>query len=59
MACYFIPEQNWSAGSYTLRILSKLEDLAGNNLNKVFDRDITNTQKPSIQEYYTRSFIVK
>lgn len=58
-ACYFIPEQNWGAGSYTLRILSKLEDLAGNNLNKVFDRDITNTQKPSIQEYHTRSFIIE
>lgn len=57
--CYFTPEQNWSTGKYTLRILSKLEDLAGNNLNKVFDRDITKTQKPSTQEYYTRYFVIK
>lgn len=58
-SCYFIPEQNWSAGRYMLRILSKLEDLAGNNLNKVFDRDITKTQKPSTQEYYTKYFVIK
>jgi len=58
-ACNFMPEQNWSAGRYTLRILSKLEDLAGNNLNKVFDRDITKTQKPSTQEYYTRYFVIE
>lgn len=57
--CYFTPEQNWSTGRYTLRILSKLEDLAGNNLNKVFDRDITKTQKPSTQEYYTRYFVIE
>ncbi len=56
---YFIPEQNWDAGRYTLRILSKLEDLAGNNLNKVFDRDIKNTKKPSTQEYYTRDFVIE
>lgn len=58
-ACYFIPEQNWSAGRYTLRILSKLEDLAGNNLNKVFDRDVTKTEKPFTQEYYTRYFVIE
>jgi hypothetical protein len=58
-SCYFTPEQNWTAGKYTLLILSKLEDLAGNNLNKAFDRDIANSKKPSTQEYYTRNFIIE
>ncbi len=58
-SCYFTPKQNWTAGRYTLLILSKLEDLAGNNLNKAFDRDIANSKKPSTQEYYTRHFIIE
>ena len=31
----------WKAGRYRLKIESRLEDLAGNNLNRPFDRDIT------------------
>ncbi|GAB3691062.1 hypothetical protein GCM10027592_08820 [Spirosoma flavus] len=37
----FTPTKTWLAGNYTLRIESRLEDLAGNNLNRPFDRDIT------------------
>jgi len=58
-SCYFTPQQNWRTGRYTLVILSKLEDLAGNNLNKAFDRDITNSKKPATQEFYTRNFIIE
>lgn len=37
----FKPEIPWKAGPYRLKIESRLEDLAGNNLNRPFDRDIT------------------
>ena len=33
----FNPESSWSAGDYTLAIEGRLEDLAGNNLNRLFD----------------------
>lgn len=36
----FIPSNRWLTGRYRLQVESRLEDLAGNNLNKVFDRDI-------------------
>jgi hypothetical protein len=36
----FTPEQNWQKGIYQLRINNRLEDLAANNLNRVFDRDV-------------------
>jgi hypothetical protein len=37
----FKPSIPWQTGQYTLQIESRLEDLAGNNLNRPFDRDIT------------------
>ena len=37
----FKPAMAWKAGLYRLKIESRLEDLAGNNLNRPFDRDIT------------------
>ena len=40
----FIPEKQWLPGNYRLQVASYLEDLAGNNLSKVFDRDITEKQ---------------
>jgi len=36
----FKPEEPWSQGNYVLIIESRLEDLAGNNLNRLFDRDL-------------------
>lgn len=38
---YFTPKQEWEKGKYLVRIKSQLEDLAGNNFNRLFDRDIT------------------
>ncbi|MBE7172616.1 MAG: Ig-like domain-containing protein [Williamsia sp.] len=43
--CTFRPARAWQAGTYRLQVATYLEDLAGNNLNKVFDRDITVQQK--------------
>lgn len=38
---WFMPATPWQSGRYLLRIDGRLEDLAGNNLNRPFDRDIT------------------
>lgn len=37
----FTPGGAWQPGRYRLRIETRLEDLAGNNLNRPFDRDVT------------------
>jgi hypothetical protein len=42
----FTPAKPWSAGTYKLQIETRLEDLAGNNLGRLFDRDLTTQQKP-------------
>jgi hypothetical protein len=36
----FVPVKPWAAGEYQLHVNARLEDLAANNLNRVFDRDI-------------------
>ncbi|MEQ6124024.1 hypothetical protein AAON49_07495 [Pseudotenacibaculum sp. MALMAid0570] len=36
----FIPENFWAEGKYTIEVESRLEDLAGNNLNRLFDTDL-------------------
>ena len=58
-SCRFIPAEEWAAGNYVLIIASRLEDLAGNNLNRPFDRDITKTQKPSTQDQYRKYFSIE
>ena len=49
----FIPLQSWGPGNYTLHVSSRLEDLAGNNLNRPFDVDIRNSMHTGSSE--TRS----
>jgi hypothetical protein len=39
----FIPSSAWKKGDYYLQVEGRLEDLAGNNLDRLFDND--NTQK--------------
>jgi len=49
----FIPLKPWSIGEYALQIESRLEDTAGNNLNRLFDRDVTNSKNtPSQQKVF-------
>ena len=36
----FTPQGPWSAGAHVLAVDSSLEDLAGNRLDRVFDRDV-------------------
>jgi hypothetical protein len=54
--CRFIPSTPWLAGEYHLLIDASLEDLAGNNLNKPFDRDMTKTKAPSTERVYRKNF---
>jgi hypothetical protein len=54
----FTPDAQWLSGAYKLRVAARLEDLSGNNLNKVFDRDIYK-QKKNDNAYYERQFEVK
>jgi len=55
----FTPDHNWDPGGYRIKVKSILEDLAGNNLNRVFDRDILkDPQTPPEHEYYWIEFKV-
>jgi hypothetical protein len=38
----FTPASTWSPSAYTLTVAPELEDVAGNSVTRVFDRDITN-----------------
>lgn len=47
-AIIFTPDNNWKNDSYNILIEAKLEDLSGNNLNRLFDTDINKNQGMSI-----------
>ena len=55
----FTPASKWANGNYYLEIESRLEDLAGNNLNHPFDRDITVKEKRKPQDTFRRTFSIK
>ena len=53
----FVPEHDWLSGSYQIKVDAILEDLAGNNLNRLFDRDLTKDKSsPHEQQHYTVDF---
>ena len=54
---HFTPSATWSAGNYTLEIESRLEDLAGNNLNRLFDKDLTKKTNTA-QKMYIREHLL-
>ncbi|HMJ68302.1 MAG TPA: Ig-like domain-containing protein [Cyclobacteriaceae bacterium] len=56
----FMPADPWPAGAYRLVIESRLEDLAGNNLNRLFESDATdpNGVSPS-KPFYIVGFTIK
>ena len=49
----FKPNTNWKPGRYTLRIEIRLEDVAGNNLNRPFERDITRQKQDVTSQSFT------
>lgn len=42
-----IPETPWREGNYKFVVRSRLEDLAGNNLNRLFDKDLGSHENSS------------
>ena len=55
----FAPASVWNKGNYLLQVEQRLEDLAGNNLFRPFDRDLK--KEPALQEkkFYGRDFVVE
>ncbi len=55
----FIPHQSWQKGWYKISVEHILEDLAGNNLNRPFDRD-TKVRNPNLErKVVERSFEIR
>ena len=54
-----IPGQPWVPGEFRMRVASYLEDLAGNNLEKVFDRDIQAEKTGNSSAYYEKLFVIR
>ena len=50
----FVPLNNWQSNPYRIEIKAELEDLAGNNLNRLFDTDLEkqSTPKKNLPYYY-------
>jgi hypothetical protein len=59
MVLLFIPEGPWQKGKYSLEIESRLEDLAGNNLNRPFDRDVENKDQTDDKALFIREFTIQ
>ncbi|QHT68290.1 Ig-like domain-containing protein [Rhodocytophaga rosea] len=55
----FTPAFPWKTGTYQLECEARLEDIAGNNLNRVFDRDINLVKSDSSKEVFTRTFQIQ
>ena len=54
----FVPQFPWHSGSYAIRLSVRMEDLAGNNLKRLFDQSIID-QKKEQQELYALEFIIR
>jgi len=46
----FVPNISWKPGKYRIQIESRLEDLAGNNLNRLFERDLADSNSLPTEE---------
>ncbi len=55
----FIPATVWAPGDYTIEIESRLEDHAGNNLNRLFDKELKKQTKSNQKEIYKRPFHIR
>ena len=56
----FTPNESWKVGAYRIRVDTSLEDLAGNNLNRLFDRDLTNAlEVVEEKDFFWYNFIIE
>ena len=55
---YFSPDSEWKSGEHALQIESRLEDLAGNNLDRLFDVDLNKKQERS-KNIHKRQFEIR
>jgi hypothetical protein len=55
----FLPDKPWTAGNYAIQIEARLEDLAGNNLNRPFDRDVDNKTQEKDREIFIKEFEIR
>jgi hypothetical protein len=56
---YFTPSVAWKTGNYTIEVESRLEDFAGNNLNRLFDNDLTKQGQALEQKVFKKQFHVR
>jgi len=54
----FMPTLPWQPGTCRVRVDARLEDLAGNNLNRPFDRDISIQGSTKEKAYFERIFMI-
>lgn len=52
----FPPLHHWKRGKYSIIVNSTPENLAGNNLNRLFDRDIAK-KEPAVQKCISKIFM--
>ncbi len=52
----FVPDEPWTKGRFALHIERRLEDLAGNNLNRPFDRNIYEQNERHEQKIFRKEF---
>jgi hypothetical protein len=55
----FIPQKPWNDGTYIVQFERRLEDLAGNNLDRPFDRNLDEMERPvEKKEFFLKEFEV-
>ena len=55
----FIPAEPWKPADYMIHVEARLEDLAGNNLNRLFDKDLSKADNDDPRKVYTIKFRVE
>ena len=55
----FISDQEWSPGEYIIHVDGSVEDLAANNLNRLFDRDLEVDSTQIVESDQTIHFEIK
>ena len=55
----FIPDNKWTKGLYVLHVNGRLEDLAGNNLNGLFDHPIGSLKENKEGETYEMELFIQ